>query len=65
MYKQLPDVYVRNCAIYASRVSVLEEQSMIGEKCRAYMMPVEFSIDINEMFHFEMAEYISLKDIAL
>lgn len=60
-YMQLPKVYVRNCAIYASHIGVLEEQSMIGQRCIPYFMPSEFFVDINEMLDFELAEYLFKK----
>lgn len=60
-YDQLPALYVRNCAIYASKVSVLEGKSMIGEKCIPYHMPAEYSVDINEMIDFEIAEFLFKK----
>lgn len=60
-YQQLPEVLVRNCSIYASKVDVLENKSMIGPKCKPYMMPQEYSIDINEMIDFEFAEFLYKK----
>lgn len=60
-YYQLPKVYVRNCAIYASKIEVIEKESMIGADCRAYIMPPERSIDINEMIDFEFAEFLHKK----
>lgn len=60
-YNQLPALYVRNCAIYASKVSVLENKSMIGERCIPYHMPVKYAVDINEMIDFEIAEFLFKK----
>ncbi|MFC1678237.1 cytidylyltransferase domain-containing protein [Patescibacteria group bacterium] len=50
-------VYKRNCAIYLTRVSLLEEGDMFGKISRPYIMPAERSVDINELTDFEIAEY--------
>lgn len=60
-YQDLPNLVVRNCAIYASKVDIIKGKSMIGPKCRAYMMAPERSIDINEPIDFEFAEYLKNK----
>lgn len=57
-YTELPPLYVRNCAIYASRVSVLEGKSLIGADCRAVTVPPKFSVDINDELDFEFAEFL-------
>jgi len=54
-YYELPKAYVRNCAVYASKVSVLEGESLIGKICMPYIMPPERSIDINEPIDLEVA----------
>lgn len=60
-YQEMPEVYVRNCAIYASKVDVIKEQSLIGKDCRAYIMPPERSVDINDLIDFEFGEFLYLK----
>ena len=60
-FHELPKVYVRNCAIYASKVGVLENNAMIGPNCKGYIMPPERSVDINEMIDFEFAEFLFKK----
>ena len=57
-YQELPEVYVRNCAVYASKVEVLGLRTMIGEDCRGYIMPAERSVDINENIDFEFARFL-------
>ncbi|MFZ6012427.1 MAG: cytidylyltransferase domain-containing protein [Bacteroidota bacterium] len=56
---QLPDIYVRNCAVYVTWRNDLETRSdVIGAKSVGYVMPPETSVDINEMIDFEFAEFI-------
>lgn len=54
----IPKVYVRNCAVYASKRSVYDSGSIIGKDCRAYVMPRERSVDINDFFDFQFAEFL-------
>lgn len=59
---ELPDIYVRNCAVYVGRREGLEERgNIIGEKSIGYLMPADRSVDINEMLDFEFAEYLFIK----
>jgi CMP-N-acetylneuraminic acid synthetase len=58
---QLPELYVRNCAVYVFRAINLEKHITFGEVCLGYLMPPETSVDINDMREFEFAEYIYLK----
>jgi CMP-N,N'-diacetyllegionaminic acid synthase len=56
---ELPDVYVRNCAVYATwRKNLETRKDIIGQKSIAYIMSPETSVDINEMLEFEFAEYL-------
>ncbi len=52
------EYYVRNEAIYVVRPEVIENGSLWGEKCFAYQMPEERSININTEFQFAVAELI-------
>ena len=54
----LPEVFVRNCSVYATRRAVIESGRIIGDDCRGYMMPRERSLDINEPFDLELAEFL-------
>ena len=59
---ELPNIYVRNCAVYVStRQSVLKRKSAISPDSLGYIMPIETSVDINEMIDFEFAEYLFKK----
>jgi CMP-N,N'-diacetyllegionaminic acid synthase len=55
---ELPSVYVRNCAVYATRRSVVQGGQIIGADCRAYVMPRERSIDINDELDLSFAEFL-------
>lgn len=58
---ELPDVYVRNCAVYATLMRCIEEGKIIGDDCRGFIMPPERSVDINEMIDFEFVEFLLAK----
>lgn len=60
-YQQLPKVYVRNCAIYASYTRVLNRKSLLGENVIGYTMPADRSIDINDPIDFEFAQFLYRK----
>ena len=55
---ELPAVYVRNCSVYATRRSAIDRGQMIGDDCRAYVMPRERSLDINEELDLQFAEFL-------
>jgi CMP-N,N'-diacetyllegionaminic acid synthase len=54
----LPEVFVRNCSVYATRRAVIESGRIIGDDCRGYVMPRERSVDINEPLDLELAEFL-------
>lgn len=54
----LPEVFVRNCSVYATRRAVIESGRIIGDDCRGYVMPRERSLDINESLDLELAEFL-------
>lgn len=54
----LPAYYRLNGAIYLVRREELDRKRMFEEKCYAYIMPKERSIDIDTDFDFKMAEYL-------
>lgn len=60
---ELPDVYIRNCSVYATLASVINKGIIIGDDCRGYIMPRERSVDINDEFDFEFAEFLYSKRI--
>jgi len=55
---ELPELYVRNCAVYATRRQVIESGQTIGPDCRGYNMPRERSLDINERVDHEFAQFL-------
>ena len=58
---ELPDVYARNGAVYASKLSTILKGSILGESCAGYVMPFERSIDINYPIDFDFAEFLASK----
>jgi CMP-N-acetylneuraminic acid synthetase len=58
---ELPDLFVRNCAVYVSSKKLLESGKIIGDHCLGYLMPRERSVDINELIDFEFAELLYKK----
>lgn len=55
---ELPELYVRNCSVYASLRALIEEGEIISDDCRAVVMPQERSIDINSEIDFAFAEFM-------
>ena len=55
---ELPEVFVRNCSVYATRRAVIESGRIIGDDCRGYIMPRERSVDINEPLDLDLAEFL-------
>ena len=55
---ELPDIYVRNCSVYATRRASIERGQVIGDDCRGYIMPRERSLDINEALDLAFAEFL-------
>jgi len=58
---ELPELFVRNCAVYVSSKKSLELGKIIGDHCLGYLMPRERSVDINELIDFEFAELLYKK----
>lgn len=55
--QELPPMYIRNGAIYATKVSVLRGGSFKGKDCRAWVMPEQRSVNIDTASDFAMAEW--------
>ncbi|MFA5133292.1 MAG: acylneuraminate cytidylyltransferase family protein [Patescibacteria group bacterium] len=51
--------FKRNSAIYLTRADLIMQGDLFGKVSRAYMMPGEFSVDIDEPRDFEFAEFLS------
>ena len=58
--QNLPALYARNGpAVLVTRVSVLEKvQGFYGDRVLPYIMPEEYSVDIDSPFDLKMAEYM-------
>ena len=57
--QDLPKLYLREGSIYLTRRSVLMEQNSIkGRDCRAWMIPVERACNIDTPFDLFIAEQI-------
>lgn len=60
--QQLPKLYLRDGSIYLTRRAVLMEQSSLkGSDCRAWLMPEERSLNIDTPFDLLLAEQLLLK----
>lgn len=59
---ELPTIFVRNCAVYATKIATIQENKIIGDDCRAFVMPRERSVDINDPIDFEFAAFLYQKN---
>lgn len=55
---ELPELYVRNCSVYVSKIENIYQGRIIGDYCLGYVMPRERSIDINDPIDFDFANYL-------
>lgn len=56
---ELADLYVRNCSVYVMRRATIEvKQSILGDDSRAYLMPRERSVDINDELDWKFAQFL-------
>lgn len=55
--------YKRNCAIYLTKTELVKRGDLFGKISRPYIMPAERSLDINEPFDLELAEFLLSKKI--
>ena len=57
--QQLPPVYVRSGDLYIARRNVVMEQNtMVGRDCRAYVILPERSVNVDTEFDLILAEYL-------
>ena len=61
---ELPVLFVRNCAVYASRRATIDAGQVIGADCRGYIMPSGRSVDINEEIDLLFAEFLYCRSIS-
>ncbi|GAB4413793.1 MAG: acylneuraminate cytidylyltransferase family protein [Bacteroidia bacterium] len=59
--QELRPMYIRNGAIYLTRRHVLLSDSFKGQDCRAWVMPVERSVNIDTLLDFDYAEFLYSK----
>ncbi len=57
---QLPELYVRNCAVYVFKTNNLRKKITYGKVSLGYLMPPETSVDINDLNDFKFAEYLCM-----
>jgi CMP-N,N'-diacetyllegionaminic acid synthase len=59
---ELPEVYIRNGAVYATRRETINGGLIIGADCRGYVMPRERSVDINEWLDYQFVCFLVQQD---
>jgi len=60
--QDLSKSYARNSAIYVTKYETLvKEKKIIGSKCLPYFMPKERSIDMDDKFDWEIANFLIRK----
>jgi len=62
---ELPELWVRNGALYASRVAVLHEGRLVEAEPLGYPMPEERSIDINTPLDLAFCEFLLNRSLEL
>ncbi|MEI2694907.1 MAG: acylneuraminate cytidylyltransferase family protein [Saprospiraceae bacterium] len=55
---QLDPVYVRNGAVYASKIELIQKNQLLNENCAAFIMPDERSLDINTEMDLQFAQFL-------
>jgi CMP-N,N'-diacetyllegionaminic acid synthase len=61
---ELPELWVRNGAVYVTRRDVVERGLLITADCRAQVMPRERSVDVNEAIDLAFAEFLEQRAAA-
>mgnify|MGYP006075339297 CR=1 FL=1 len=57
--QELPSVYRRSGAVYASRRSVvMEEGTLVGDPCKAILVPEETAVDIDSSLDLELVRFL-------
>ena len=59
--QNLPPVFIRNGAIYASKRNIIINKMIVGHSCLAYEMPYERSVNIDTEIDFNLAELMMQK----
>jgi CMP-N,N'-diacetyllegionaminic acid synthase len=55
---ELPELFVRNCAVYVTRRDVIDAGRVVDEESVGYVMPRERSVDINDEMDMAFAEFL-------
>jgi CMP-N-acetylneuraminic acid synthetase len=58
--QQLKSMYIRNGSIYLTKLKSILKKSFKGQKCLAYIMPKERSINIDSKFDLEIARLLNI-----
>lgn len=61
---ELPELWVRNGAVYLTRRDVVDRGLLISPDCRAQVMPPERSVDVNEPIDLAFAEFLERRTAA-
>jgi CMP-N-acetylneuraminic acid synthetase len=62
--QELPDVYVRNGAVYATRRAAIDRGEIVCEDCAGYLMPRERSVDINYEIDWQFLEFLLSRSVS-
>jgi CMP-N,N'-diacetyllegionaminic acid synthase len=63
--QDLPKYYLRDGSVYLTRRDVLMEQNSIkGHDCRAWLIPKERALNIDEPFDLVLCEFLLQQDIS-
>ena len=55
---EIPRLYVRNCSVYVTRRACIDRGELLGSDCRAFVMPRDRSIDINDGLDLQFAQFL-------
>lgn len=62
MRQEATPVYKRNAAVYLTKTELILANDLFGAVSRAYVMPWERSLDINNLTDFALAEFLLARD---
>ena len=57
--QDLPPVFHRNGAIYCTRIDIIKNEGIYGNKILPYIMDREKSINIDDLYDWRIAEYLT------
>lgn len=55
---ELPELWVRNAAIYVTHRDLVDDGALLSDDCRGYVMPPERSVDINDPIDLAFAQFL-------